>query len=171
MFIRKRIELCEHGESFIHGGRNSINIEAHQRKDYSTNPRLIQWSTIAGGDGSQTAIFNLHGLVQSNGKVDTPERLEQSQKIIECMERIPGRKILSGDFNLLPDTHSIKMLEESGLRNLIKEYGVTSTRTSLYKKEQRFADYMFVGENIFVKDFKILPDEVSDHNAMYLEFE
>jgi hypothetical protein len=63
------------------------------------------------------------------------------------------------------------MLEEAGLRNLIKGYGITSTRTSLYKKEHRFADYTFVSENISVIDFKILPEEVSDHNAMYLDFE
>jgi len=79
--------------------------------------------------------------------------------------------VLCGDFNLLPDTESLKRLEGIGLRNLIKEYGITSTRTSFYDKPAKFADYALVSEGIEVKDFKILPDEVSDHSPMYLEFE
>ncbi|MBS3903520.1 MAG: hypothetical protein KGZ30_04085 [Anaplasmataceae bacterium] len=63
------------------------------------------------------------------------------------------------------------MLEEGlGLDNLIKRFGVTSTRTSHYKREEKFADYMLVSKGIEVKEFKILPEEVSDHAAMYLEF-
>jgi endonuclease/exonuclease/phosphatase family metal-dependent hydrolase len=61
--------------------------------------------------------------------------------------------------------------KELGMRNLITEYGVTSTRTSLYTKtEERFADYIFVSKDIEVKDFKVLPDVVSDHAALLLEF-
>ena len=56
------------------------------------------------------------------------------------------------------------------MRNLIAEFGITSTRSSLYTKPLRFADYMFVSNGIEVKDFKVLPDEVSDHLALYLEF-
>ena len=78
---------------------------------------------------------------------------------------------MSGDFNLLPDTQSIKKLENFGLRNLVKEYNITSTRTSFYTKSEKFADYAFVSSEIAVKDFKVLPDEVSDHSPLYLEFE
>ena len=73
-----------------------------------------------------------------------------------------------GDFNLLPETQSIKKLESIGLRNLIKEYGVTSTRTAHYTKLEKYADYMFVSRDIEVADFKVLPDAVSDHSPLYL---
>ena len=63
------------------------------------------------------------------------------------------------------------MFEKLGLRNLVKENGVTSTRTSLYSKPEKFADYAFVSPGIEVADFKILPDEMSDHVPMYTEFE
>ena len=32
-----------------------------------------------------------------------------------------------------------------------------------------FADYIFVSKDIKVKDFKVLPDEVSDHLALSIE--
>ena len=79
--------------------------------------------------------------------------------------------ILAGDFNLNPDTQSIKMIEEFSLKNLIKEFSITDTRTSFYKKENRFADYIFVSPDICVKNFKVLPDEVSDHAPLYLEID
>lgn len=71
----------------------------------------------------------------------------------------------------MPETKSLKMLEDLGMRNLIRESGVTSTRSSHYKKPLRFADYTLVSPDIKVNDFKVLPDEVSDHLAMYLDFE
>ena len=56
------------------------------------------------------------------------------------------------------------------MRNLVKEYEITSTRTSFYKKsEDKHADYIFVSNGIEVKDFRVLPEEVSDHSALYLE--
>jgi endonuclease/exonuclease/phosphatase family metal-dependent hydrolase len=77
--------------------------------------------------------------------------------------------VLCGDFNLLPESESLLMLEQYGLRNLIREFGITSTRTSLYPKEGRFADYAFISEGIQLKSFEVLPDEVSDHAPLLIE--
>ncbi len=72
-------------------------------------------------------------------------------------------------FSAMSNTQSIKILEDADLRNLVTEYGVTSTRTSLYKKPEKFADYIFVSKGVEVLDFKVLPEEVSDHAALYVE--
>ena len=55
------------------------------------------------------------------------------------------------------------------MRNLIKEFGVTSTRTSFYTKPVKFADYVFVSKDINLKNLKILPHEVSDHTPLLIE--
>lgn len=115
-------------------------------------------------------IANLHGLWQEGtGKADTPERLAQSRIVREFLDGRNGKKILCGDFNLLPNGKSMEILAE-GMRDLIKENGITSTRSSLYKKEVRFADYALVSPEVEVIDFKVLPDEVSDHLPLSLEF-
>jgi endonuclease/exonuclease/phosphatase (EEP) superfamily protein YafD len=115
-------------------------------------------------------VAHLHGLWNGQGKGDSPDRLLQSDNIVHFLQSLDGPHIFCGDLNLLPDTESLKKLEAAGMRNLIKEFGITSTRSSLYTKPLRFADYMFVSGGIKVKDFKVLPDEVSDHLALYLEF-
>jgi endonuclease/exonuclease/phosphatase family metal-dependent hydrolase len=47
---------------------------------------------------------------------------------------------------------------------------VTSTRTSLYPRAERFADYVFVSAGVDVLEFGALPDEVSDHAPLSLGF-
>ena len=68
------------------------------------------------------------------------------------------------------DTESMKVLEK-GMRNLVKDYGVTSTRSHFYKKRGKFADYILVSPEVEVKDFKVLQESVSDHLPLYLEFD
>jgi len=131
----------------------------------------MQYITIK-NDGETYNIFNIHGLWDPSGKTDTPNRIKQSENIVNFIKKFKGFTILCGDFNLRPDTESVKILEsELGLKNLITEHKITSTRTSLYtRSEEKFADYIFTSPNIEIKDFKVLPNEVSDHAALYLEF-
>ncbi len=85
------------------------------------------------------------------------------------MDTINTPKILCGDFNLKPDTESMKILEKD-MDNLIKIYKITSTRTSLYPKEEKFADYILTSKEIVLNKFEVLPDEVSDHAPLLLDF-
>jgi endonuclease/exonuclease/phosphatase family metal-dependent hydrolase len=82
---------------------------------------------------------------------------------------VPPSRILCGDFNLLPNTDSLTILEQ-GMRNLIKEYPVTSTRSRFYEKPDKFADYILVSPEVVVEDFQVLDEAVSDHLPLLLEF-
>ncbi len=120
--------------------------------------------------GIQYDIANTHGVWQHSSKDDTPERIKQSTAILRILSSFRGRKVLVGDFNLLPETRSIGMLEDH-MRNLIKDYGITDTRSSLYKKKLRYADYAFVSKDVNVINFGTLDETASDHLPLALEFE
>lgn len=120
--------------------------------------------------GKRITVCNLRGLWDGGGKADSLERMEQSKKIKAFFDGLEGEKILAGDFNLLPDTVSMQLLEV-GMKNLIKEYGVASTRSHYYVKESKFADYILVSPGIVVHRFGVLQDVVSDHLPLLLEFE
>jgi endonuclease/exonuclease/phosphatase family metal-dependent hydrolase len=164
-FISNKIELLEHGDIFIHRHKDAMS-----NMDGTLLGRNLQYFKVAGE--KPYTLMNFHGLWTGTGKQDTEERIIQSNRITEFAKSIHGEFVLAGDFNLMPDTESIRILERMGLRNLIKDYGITNTRTSYYKKtSDKFADYVFVTGDIRVQDFQIMPEEVSDHAAMYLEFE
>ncbi len=137
-------------------------------EDPGTCASNIEYVILVREGRPNLTVCNFHGLWNGKGKTDTPERLAQSEKILAFLKSLSGDVVLMGDFNLLPDTESIKMLEDAGYKNLIKEYGITSTRTSFYTKSEKFADYAFVSSGVEVTSFRVLPDEVSDHAALEL---
>ncbi|OGZ99344.1 MAG: hypothetical protein A3C07_03160 [Candidatus Sungbacteria bacterium RIFCSPHIGHO2_02_FULL_47_11] len=136
--------------------------------DITTYGRAVQYVQAVVG-GAQYTIYNLHGHWAPDGKVDNPVRLEQSRNVKKFLDSFDGCKILCGDFNLAPDTRSLSMLEE-GMRNLVKEHGIISTRSHYYTKDMKFADYILVSPEVRVKEFKVLPDVVSDHLPLFLDF-
>jgi len=162
MFIHKKIPVMDEGSHLIH--HNPV----YSGKGPS-HSRILQWAQCGIDDDIYT-IINVHGLWNGMGKTDTDERLAQSERIRQFMDRIASRKILCGDFNLKPDTSSLKILAQ-GMKNLVEEYQVTSTRTSLYPKLERFADYVFTSPEIKVNQFAVLKDEVSDHSPLLLDFD
>lgn len=164
IFIKKDLQLLEEGDVFVFKDKEYV-----PNGDIGNHARNIQYATINTENGPLT-IINFHGLWNGKGKTDTEDRLLQSDNIIKFLNTLKNPYILCGDFNLLPDTLSLKKFENFGLKNLIKDFGVTSTRTSLYKKEHRFADYIFTSPEVEVLDFKVLPDEVSDHSPLLLDF-
>ncbi|MBI5044978.1 MAG: endonuclease/exonuclease/phosphatase family protein [Candidatus Levybacteria bacterium] len=164
IFIKKNILIAKLEEHFVYRWKNSV-----ENFDASTRGRLIQVVQFV-FDNNNYSVVNFHGLWNGLGKVDSPERIKQSKMIRNHIEKYMGKVILCGDFNLLPSTQSIKILQENMI-NLIEEFNVTSTRSGLYKKPERFADYILVSKDIKIKTFRVFSDEVSDHLPLYLEFE
>jgi len=137
--------------------------------------RKIQLAKFMGKDDG-FLVANYHGLWVNGPKTDTPERIRQSNRLSDTLRKHRGPKVLVADLNLLPDTGSLRILEiEAGLRNLVRDYGVTSTRTPLYRHyenpaEPNFADYVLPSRDLSVKRFEVLPDIVSDHAPLFVEF-
>ena len=166
MLVQKDIKVLEEGDVFVHKERGYV-----PEGDAGNHARNVQYATLATPLGPRT-VMNFHGLWKGGaGKLDIPERLLQSDNIIKFLNTLQNPYVLAGDFNLMPDTESMHKLERVGLRNLIKEYGVTSTRTKYYDKLDKYADYVLASDGVEIKEFKVLPDEVSDHLALYVEFE
>lgn len=164
MFVKKNLKFKEEGEVFVFRDKEGVN------GGWSTNhPRNLQYVTIETPKGLRT-ILNLHGLWTGGGKDDNEDRIIQSENVLAFIKNISNPIVLCGDFNLSPETRSLKMFKESGLRDLINEFEVTSTRSSHYKKPLKFADYVFVSKEIELNEFKVLPDEVSDHLALVVDF-
>lgn len=166
ILVKKNVNILSEGEIFVHRQKGYMP----EKNDLGHHARNIQFITTTLNDKPLTVI-NFHGLWNGLGKGDSSDRLNQSQKILDFIKTLEGSVVLCGDFNLLPNTESIGKIEKSGLINLIKKYNVASTRSSYYLKPEKFADYTFISPEIKVNDFKVLPDEVSDHLAMYLDFE
>lgn len=161
IFVKKEIELLNEGEVVIHEN-------PHYPGKGPTHQRNLQW-VECGFQGKKFVVINTHFLWNGAGKGDSEDRIQQSKRVKDFLDSLSIPKVLCGDFNLRPDTNSIKILEKN-MRNLVTDHQISSTRTSLYPKAERFADYVLVSEDVMVDDFKVLPDEVSDHSPLFMEF-
>ena len=162
LFITKEINVITEGYITIHE-----NLSYPGRGP--THSRILQWIHCRHNEKS-FAILNVHGLWNGQGKTDAPERIEQSKIIREFMDRLEMPIILCGDFNLRPETESMRILNQN-MTNLIQTHNITSTRTNLYLREEKFADYILISSGITPKSFEVFQDEVSDHAPLSLDFD
>lgn len=163
MLVKKTVDVIEEDEVFVY--KDKYYVPTGDQGNHQRNIQYVKFMH----NGTMLNVINFHGLWNGQGKTDTDDRILQSQKIIDFISGVNGDIVLCGDFNLLPDTQSLQMFRDFGLRDLVSEYNIQSTRTSLYKKPIRLADYAFTSSNLQIADFKVLPEEVSDHNALMIE--
>lgn len=132
------------------------------------NIRNLQHAIIEIGE-RRLNVLNHHGHhvpTHKNGNEDT---LRQMRHIAGYIDTLEGPVILTGDFNLAPHSESLEVINEK-LDNLSVRYKLETTRTALTHKKE-VCDYIFVSEEIKVKDFKASDEVVSDHQALVLEFD
>lgn len=138
-------------------------------------PRALQLMRLTVPEENRSvAVVNLHGIREPSGKGDTAARTKQQDRLCAAIERFhdPDEPlIVTGDFNLLPGSGMFDALSEFGLEDLGARYGVTDTRTELYSKPNRFADYTLVNDLVDVVHFEVPAEPLlSDHRPMILDF-
>lgn len=183
LFVKNKLSVIDSDSVFILVGHNS---DLHN----GARPRIMQY-VVFRYKGTPYLFAHYHGVwykdpETGSTKSDGPIRITQSANIssaLECIATEHGvsKVVFGGDLNLDLDTQAIAMLEKGtvagnmSMRNLIREHGITDTRTKLYREYGKpgmslYADYMFVSEDVLVHDLQLIGAEVSDHLHMQLSF-
>jgi len=135
------------------------------------HPRSVQIVELKVND-KKLQILNLHG-VYSRDKKDSERTIAQCKYILDAAKRKNTPTIIVGDFNLFPNTKSIKILSKE-FRNLIEEYKITSTRPKFNDgtdNGENTVDFIFVSDKIKVNNFEVLKTDISDHFPLILDFD
>lgn len=156
-FFGKTMPLLDKGVHWIYENPKYIGGNP-------SHSRCLQWVILKLG-GKEIGVFNIHGLWNGKGKSDSPERIKQSESIGNFAASLYLPVLLWGDFNLMLDTQSVTLLEGS-CQNLIRNYKIQSTRSQLYPKSERYADYIFVPKNLKVCSFQVYGTDVFDHLSL-----
>jgi endonuclease/exonuclease/phosphatase family metal-dependent hydrolase len=143
----------------------------------SDHSRAVQVVKLQKGK-KRFQVLNVHGIWTPDKKGDK-RTIEQCKYIVKAAKKENLPTIIAGDFNLLPDTKSIGVMN-SAFRNLTKDSNVITTRPAYIDKVEKnmnldeggnIVDYIFVSKGVEVKDFKVVKSNVSDHLPLILEFE
>lgn len=165
-WVARGLAVSDYATAFVHG---------RYRPDGwgpEPVPRTMQMLRLHGPSGA-VVLAQLHGLRESHGKGDTPARARQADRIAGALTGFarPDEPLaLGGDFNLLPGSGTFERLAQLGLSDLVTKSGIADTRTALYRKPQRHANYLVVRDSLAVAGFAV-PSEpvVSDHRPLVLE--
>lgn len=165
-FVADRYPIVGRLSEFVFG-----SFADHERWPSNGRPRVGQGVRFLDRTGGRyTTLVQLHGLRDTAGKGDTPARCRQAERLADLVERLrrPGDlTIVCGDFNVLPESSTFDALAEIGLVDLV---GRADTRTSIYTKPTRHANYVLVSDRAAVESLEIpARPEVSDHRPLILD--
>lgn len=167
-FVRRTLPVIGQVQGFVYGDFTPDGFGEHPRARNAHGVRLHDAET-----GINVSITQMHGLRHPNGKTDTPERATQVRRLLDYSNQLarPGDiRIICGDFNVAQQSESLDFLRRHGFTELVTERGFDGTRSSHYRKPERFADYMLIDRKEAVRRFEVVYDpEVSDHCPLILE--
>lgn len=178
MWRRDRLVMMEARTKFIFDGHDTFD-----HKDDQTLPVNMQGLVFRDLHEPEKllTVCNIHGWYGGKGfgKGDSPERIKQSQAIIDFVQSLGNtdRVLVSGDFNIRPDTESMKIIEQ-GINpdgNIIRKFGIPTTRTTLYDAAKRanepHAGYVLLGDGLVATTCVVNDEmEVSDHAPIWIDF-
>lgn len=166
LFIHPSLSVTAQRAELVHG---EFRLDKQGSPPLSRTAQVIR---CVGAEGEFT-IGHLHGLWQPEGKQDSPLRIQQAYRFRDLLASVanPNEALLAcGDLNLLPNSATFEILGELGLEDLNQRFNVHCTRSSLYKKHVRYADYMLANRYVKVDDFTVIKDpEISDHSPLLLQ--
>jgi endonuclease/exonuclease/phosphatase family metal-dependent hydrolase len=162
--ILSRLPFLETKDTFLHGSL----VSQFDKLTMRDNIQNLQHVTVSHED-RPLHVLNYHGHHVREHKDGNDETLRQCRMIAEYVEKLEGRVILCGDFNLKPESESLEQINKL-LVNHAKEHKVLTTRTLLTPKTE-VCDYIFTSKDIVVQNFSVLDDIASDHKALVVEFE
>ena len=166
-FIRKSLPVIAQLQDFVHKTYSAHGYGEHPRPRNAHAIRVFDYEK-----NRSICVAHMHGLRDPRGKMDTPERAEQARRFVSIATRLLERDdplIACGDFNVEPDSETLKILAEAGLTDLVTTRSQKGTRSSFYTKPGRYADYMLVNRHVNVLDFKVVFEpEVTDHCLLVL---
>lgn len=166
-FVHRSLPIIGQVQGFVHKEYSPVGYGNHPRSRSAHGVRVYDY--IA---NRTVTVTHMHGLRDLKGKMDTPERAAQARKLRDLSRQVSEAEdavVVCGDFNVEPESETLAILADAGLKELVTGFGFQSTRNKQYEKPGRFADYMLVNHEKIVKSFDVVYEpEVSDHCPLVL---
>ncbi len=174
--------LIEQGNEIL--SKYSIT-EAVNEHFYKSNEYALDWTNWKKEDhgrslqtveldinGKSLQILNIHGIWTEDKKGDE-RTIKECEFVVNKAKQKNIPTIIAGDFNLLPETESIEVINKEFV-NLIDKYNIKSTRPDFddgLETGRNVVDYIFVTDDIKIKNFEVIETHITDHLPLMLEFE
>lgn len=171
-YIKSRFEIIEGKSIFVQQHFSYITDWKRVAGHPGEEPRMVQIADLKMDKTQRLRILNYHGIWSKN-KQDSNRAKSACQKLVHFAHEVTYPSIICGDFNLFPDTKSIKILKDN-FTSLIDEFNIMYTRPKSHEfstLKRNVVDYIFISKEIKIKKFEVIDCDVSDHLPLLLEFD
>ena len=161
-FVISRIPIKETDSVFIHG-QYTENIVLVQTPSNNSAVNIVKLE-------NGLTVVNHHGFWRKDpmGDEDSIKAFKNVGDVVKPLAE-EGPLVMCGDLNIIHESPAFRYLDF--LRDLTYENKVETTLSGMKFNGKVPCDHILVNDGIEVKDFKVLPDIVSDHLALEAEFE
>lgn len=170
-YIKSRFKITMGMSVFVQGHFSYLTNWKWMADHPGEEPRMVQVADLQFNNLKKLRILNYHGIWSKN-KQGTDKTKSACKKLFQITEEVDYPSIICGDFNLFPDTESIKILNNH-FKSLVDEYNISRTRppsNELNNTKRNVVDYIFTSQEIKVVKFEVMDSDVSDHLPLYMEF-
>jgi len=170
IFFKNNLKLISRNEIWLNRPKKKYKKLADYRQPHAALALALKHS------GKTVQIINTH-LAWGPTAEDRKYKADQANRLLRYLKKINEPFILTGDFNLTPDTKIVKSFGKLAA-NLTQKYKIKNTlNPRVHYASNLFppglaVDYIFASKGIKIKKFKLVdkPD-LSDHLGLALEFE
>lgn len=168
-YIKSKFEITDAQGIFVQGHFSYVTDWQGSLMHPGEEPRMVEFADII-LNKKKLRVINYHGI-WSKDKKDSKTKIDASKKLLK-LAHVDYPVIICGDFNLFPDTESIKILNRKFL-NLLDKFNIKTTRpehNELNHEKRNIVDYIFISKNIKVNKFEVIKTDVSDHFPLFVKF-
>lgn len=168
-YLKTRFKVIKKANVFVQKGSLMPTDWSSWPKEQS---KAVQVVDLELPNSKKLRVLNYHGIWtrEKNGNEMT---LKACQKILDLAKEVDYATIIVGDFNLFPDTPSMRVFYND-FTSLVDKYNILTTRpksNELSHLKRNVVDYVLVSKDIKVNSFMVLDSEASDHLPLILDFE
>ncbi|MDP2585593.1 MAG: endonuclease/exonuclease/phosphatase family protein [Candidatus Levybacteria bacterium] len=169
-YLKTKFKIIKKSNAYV---KKVIETEVTDWVDWPKNQtRTVQVVDLMLPKSKKIRVINYHGI-WTKEKIGTDETTRACKKILDLAKQVNYPTIIVGDFNLFPDTPSMRVFSEDFI-SLVDKHCISTTRpksNELSHLKRNVVDYILVSRDIKVNYFEVLDSDVSDHLPLILDFD
>jgi endonuclease/exonuclease/phosphatase family metal-dependent hydrolase len=169
-YVKSKYKIIKKSNVFV---KKYSEITITDWKNWPNNQsRAVQILDLLLPNSKKIRILNHHGI-WTKEKIGNDETEKACKMILALAKEVNYPSIIAGDFNLFPETQSMRIFYKDFI-SLVDTHSIKTTRpksNELSHLEKNIVDYILVSKHIKIRSFEVLDSEVSDHLPLILDFE
>ncbi|MBI2315181.1 endonuclease/exonuclease/phosphatase family protein [Candidatus Daviesbacteria bacterium] len=169
IYVKSRFEMLKTANIFL---KNNFGPMTEWTNWPENEVKSVQVVDLILSGNKKLRILNYHGI-WTKEKIGNKETLKACKKINQLAREVNYPTIIAGDFNLFPDSESMKVFNKHFI-SLVDQHNIQTTRpesNELSHLKRNVIDFILISKGVKVNSFEVLDSDVSDHLPLILDFE